>query len=114
VTTEQQGKTMLKLSAKGANVAITLNPAVVAEVIVPDGAGPQPFQVRLDDGTVLTGKFNPKSLRKAAKLCREDPVNMFVTLKGRLGNNNQILDCGIAAQPKAPKPVAEPVREAAE
>jgi hypothetical protein len=29
-------------------------------------------------------------------------------------NNNQILDCGIAAQPKAQKPVEASVREAAE
>ena len=96
----------LRLTARSLKATLVLDPAQIAAVEVPPGTSAVEFAIHLDDGRTLTGKFNAKTLRRAAAAAAAGPV--AVVVQGRLAPNNVLAEAGITAQPKAEKPAAAP------
>jgi hypothetical protein len=103
----RDAKGRLNLAARALKVTVVLDPAQVAEVTVPNGAGPQSFRIEVG-GRRVSGQVNAKGLRKATALIAEHgPERVAVILQGKLGADDVIEECGIVAQIKGPKLAAE-------
>jgi hypothetical protein len=93
----------LNLAAKSLKVTLVLDPADLVGVTVPNV--PQvPFAITVG-GRVVKGRFNAKTLRRSAAVVAElGAERVAVLVSGRLGAGDEILDAGIAAQARAPRP----------
>jgi hypothetical protein len=91
----------IKLTAKSCKATFVLDQEQIASLRIPDGSPPVEFTVRLDDGRVVTGKLNPKTLRKAVATAAAGPA--AVVLQGRLGPGDVLADAGLSVQPKVVK-----------
>jgi len=90
---------------KALKVTAVLDPAAVASITVPNG---QPkFTLRITAaGRTYAADLNAKSLRRCiAAIGEAGPDGAAVILQGKL-NGDTILEAGIVAQPKTPKPAA--------
>jgi hypothetical protein len=59
-------------------------------------------------GRVLKADVNTKSLRRCIATINETaPDNVTIILQGKLEAGDAITECGIVAQPRVAKPVAE-------
>ncbi len=74
----------------GPNVEIELT------IDVDAGAGKPPLSIR--------ALVNSRNYRRAVKAIDEHGGNATVLIQGRLTGNGELLDAGIAVQPKAPAP----------
>ena len=94
---------MHRLTGRALKVTVVLDPAQLAEISVPDGAGPQRFQIEVA-GRKVTGQLNAKSLRRAVAMVVEHGTgSVAVIVQGKLEAGDVLADAGIAAQLKAPK-----------
>ena len=95
-------KPRMNLTAKSIKVSLVLAPAQFAHLVVPVGAGRQPFRIKMEDGPVVSGELNPKSLRKVAATIAEHGVDgVAVIMQGKLGAGDVIIEAGLSAQVKA-------------
>jgi hypothetical protein len=101
------------VAAKALKCTLVLQPADLADLVVPDGAPRVVLTVRLPDRTVTT-EIAAKSVRHAIAAIRENgPDGIACVLQGRLAVGDLLLDAGLTAQIKAPKPQpAEPAAAA--
>ena len=98
---------MLKLSTKSLKGTVVLDPAALAGVIVPNGVAKFPITLAVA-GRVLQADLNAKSLRRCVAAINEvGPGGVSVILQGKL-DGDTLLEAGIVAQPKAPKPEVSP------
>jgi len=94
----------LNLAAKALKVTLVLDPAQLAEVIVPNGAGPQPLRITIGERRVKA-QISAKSLRKAVAMIAEHGAEKVVLLlQGKLVEDDVISECGLVAQLRAPRP----------
>jgi hypothetical protein len=97
----------LRLQAKALKATIVLDPAALTAIVVPPGSPPVAFTINVD-GRRVTGKFNAKSLRRAISTINEhDEGQVAVVVQGRLARERDadiLVDAGIAAQVKGPRP----------
>ena len=93
----------LNFTARSLKVTLVLDPAQLAELHVPSGAGPQRFRITVGERR-LTGRLNAKGLRKATALIAEHGVErVAVVLSGKLEAGDEISEAGLMATVKAPK-----------
>lgn len=86
-------------------VVAVLNPAELADLVVPDGQPRFLLTIRLPAG-VVTADLATKSVRRAIAMVREHGAeNMAAIVQGRL-SGSQIAEAGLSVQPKAVKPEA--------
>jgi hypothetical protein len=96
----------LNFTARSLKVTLVLDPAQLAELHVPSGAGPQRFRITVGERR-LTGQVNAKGLRKAAALIAEHGVErVAVIVQGKLAEGDEITEAGLVAQVKLPKEAA--------
>jgi hypothetical protein len=94
----------LNLTAKALKVTMTLDPAQLAEVTVPNGAGPQQLRITVGARRV-SGQVSAKSLRRAAAMIAEHGVEKIAVLvQGRLEEGDIITGAGLVAQVKGSRP----------
>jgi hypothetical protein len=100
--------TRLTLSARALKVTVPLDAAEVA--VLPDPGGQARSQLAIAcDGKIYTADIATKSLRKAkAVIAANGAANVFVLVQGKL-RNSEIIECGLVAQVKTPKPAVEAV-----
>lgn len=94
------------LESKTLKVTALVDPAAIAGIVVPNGASKFPVKIRVA-GRTLSADLNAKSLRRCVTAVNAtEPDSVAVIIQGRL-ENDTIVDAGIVAQPKAPKPAAD-------
>lgn len=91
----------LILAARSLKATLVIDQAQLDGIEVPNGAGPVDFEVRLEDGRRVTGKLNPKTLRRAIATCREGPAAVIV--QGKLSAGDVLAQAGLQAMAKQPK-----------
>jgi hypothetical protein len=94
---------MLKLNAKSLKATLVVDPAPFVGLVVPSGQAKFPISVEVA-GRVIKADLNSKSLRRCvAAIQAAGPEGVAVVLSGK-PEGSDLLEAGIAAQPKAPKP----------
>jgi len=92
------------LTAARLKVTVVLNPNELLGIAAPDAAPRAVLRVQLPDRTV-TADVAAKSVRKAQAAIREAGADgVAVILQGSLAAGDKIMEAGLSAQPKAPKP----------
>jgi hypothetical protein len=100
----RDAKGRLNLDAGALKVTLVLDAAQLAEVTLPDGAGPQKFRITVGERRV-TGRLNAKGLRKATALIAEHGVEkVAVIVQGKLEAGDEITEAGLMATVKGPRP----------
>jgi hypothetical protein len=97
--------TWLTVTARALKITVTLDAAEIAAMPVPDGQTRSQLAITCE-GKVYTADIATKSWRKAkAVIAASGAENVFVLVQGKL-KNNEIVEYGLVAQVKTPKPVA--------
>ena len=96
----------LTVTARALKVTVPLDVAEVAAL--PDPGGQARSQLAITcEGKIYTADIATKALRKAkATIAASGAENVFVMVQGKL-RNNEIIECGLVAQVKTPKPAVE-------
>ena len=91
----------MSVAVKALKVTVVLDP----QALQPAPAGADVvLEVTTEGGIKAQVRVSPKSYRKALDAIREHgPDNIAVILQGRMVRPGEIVDAGIAAQPKPPK-----------
>ena len=77
----------------------------MAALPAPDGQSRSRLAITCD-GKIYSADIATKALRKAkATIAASGAENVFVMVQGKL-RNNEIIECGLVAQVKTPKPAA--------
>ena len=101
------------LNARALKCTVVLDPTEVAAIVAPEGTPRLPLRIVVDGRTVTTD-IAAKSIRKAqAMIAEHGPDGVAVILQGKLGCGDVLLEAGLVAQPKTPKPAAQPAEVAA-
>ena len=96
---------MTRLTARALKVTVPLDAAEIAALPAPDGQARSRLAITCE-GKIYTADIATKALRKAkATIAASGAENVFVMVQGKL-RNNEIIECGLVAQVKTPKPVA--------
>ncbi len=92
----------MSVAVKAIKVTVVLDP----QALQPAPAGADVvLEVAAKGGIRARARVNPKSYRKALDAIQEHgPDNIAIILQGRMVRPGEIVDAGIAAQPKPPKP----------
>jgi hypothetical protein len=97
----------LNLSARALKVTLVLDPVQLAEISVPNGAGPQQLRIMVVERRVKA-QISAKSLRKAvAMIAERGAERVAVFIQGKLDADDVISECGLVAQLRAPRPSPE-------
>ena len=103
-TSRDTHMTRLTLSARALKITIPLDAMEVRTLPDPGGQARCLLAITCD-GKVYTADIATKSLRKArATIAANGAENVFAMVQGKL-KGNEIVDCGLVAQVKTPKPV---------
>jgi hypothetical protein len=103
---EKPVATQLTVSAKALKVTAALDAAEVLALPVPDGQARSHLAIACD-GKVYRADIATKSLRKVkTTIAANGAENVFVIVQGKL-KGNEIAECGLVAQVKAPKPTEQ-------
>jgi hypothetical protein len=95
--------TRLNLTARALKVTVPLDPAEIAALPAPDGQMRSQLAIACE-GKVYIADIATKALRKAkATIAASGAENVFAMVQGKL-RNNEIIECGLVVQVKAPKP----------
>ena len=96
---------MTRLTARALKVTVPLDAVEVAALPAPDGQARSRLAITCE-GKIYAADIATKSLRKAkATIAASGAENVFVMVQGKL-RNNEIIECGLVAQVKTPKPSA--------
>jgi hypothetical protein len=84
-----------------------LDPAELEAITLVDGIPRVQLNIRVADGRTVTADIAAKAVRKAlAVIAEHGTAGVAVLLQGKLGQGDVLLEAGLVAQPKAPKPAA--------
>jgi hypothetical protein len=93
------------VTGRALKATIVLNSAEIAALRVPDGQPRTTLWIKVA-GRDVSAEIATKSLRKAIATIREAGVDGCVAMiQGKLGPGNVVLECGLVAQIKTPRPV---------
>ena len=96
---------MTRLTARALKVTVPLDAAEIAALPAPDGQARSRLAITCE-GKIYAADIATKSLRKAkATIAVSGVGNVFVLVQGKL-KDNEIIECGLVAQVKTPKPSA--------
>jgi hypothetical protein len=96
----------LTLSARALKITVPLDPAEVRALHIPDNQTRTQLAITCEGKTYLAD-IATKALRKAKGTIAANRVeNVFAMVQGKL-KGNEIVECGLVAQVKTPKPSAE-------
>jgi hypothetical protein len=96
---------MPTLTGRSIKVVIPLDPAELAAFPVPEGVPRVLLQIRVGERRV-TADIAAKAVRKAIGTVAEHGAETTITfIQGKLGPGDAVLEAGLVANVKAPKPV---------
>jgi hypothetical protein len=96
---------MPTLTTRALKCTAVLDPAEIESLTLVEGLPRVQLNIRVADGRTVTADVAAKAVRKARAVIAEhsaDTVAAF--LQGKLGRDDVLLEAGLVAQPKAPKP----------
>jgi len=94
----------MSLTAKAIKATLVLDPAAVLLLAVPEGQSKITVRIAVG-GRTVTADLNAKSLRRCIGAIKEAGADgVAVVLQGRLDPGDVLVEAGIVAQPKLPKP----------
>jgi len=98
---------MPTLTTRALKCTVLLDPAELEAITLVDGIPRVQLNIRVADGRTVTADIAAKAVRKArAVIAEHGAAGVAVLLQGKLGNGDVLLEAGLVAQPKAPKPQA--------
>jgi hypothetical protein len=105
--TQPKSTSMTKLTVTARALKVTIPLDAMEVRTLPDPGGQARCQLAIAcDGKIYTADIASKSLRKAKSTIAASGVeNTFAMIQGKL-KGNEIVDCGLVAQVKTPKPAA--------
>jgi hypothetical protein len=106
---------MPTLTTRTLKCTVLLDPAELEGLALVDGIPRVQLNIRVADGRTVTADIAAKAVRKAqAVIAEHGGAGVAVLLQGKLGQGDVLLEAGLVAQPKAPKPaLVQPPQEAA-
>jgi hypothetical protein len=94
----------LTVTARALKITVPLDVAEVAALPAPDGQARSQLTITCE-GKSYIADISTKALRKArGTILANDVENVFVMIQGKL-KGTEIIECGLVAQVKTPKPV---------
>ena len=95
---------MPTLTARALKCTVLLDPAEIEGLALADGTPRVQLRI-LVDGRAVTADVAAKAVRKAqAVIAEHGTAGVATLLQGKLGLGDVLLEAGLVAQPKAPKP----------
>jgi len=102
-TLQDTSMTRLAVTVRALKVTVPLDAAEIMGLPTPDGQARSQLAITCE-GRTYTADIATKSLRKAkATITANGVENTFAMVQGKL-KGNEIVDCGLVAQVKTPKP----------
>jgi hypothetical protein len=99
-------RSVMKLTARTLKCTAVLDASELAALSVPDTTRVT-LQVTVAGGRVVTCDVASKSIRKCKAVISEHGAsNVALIVQGKMGNGNEVLEAGLTAQVKTPKPAA--------
>jgi hypothetical protein len=96
---------MPTLTTRALKCTVLLDPAELASLALVDGIPRVQLNVRVADGRAVTAGVAAKAVRKAQAVIAEyGAAGVAALLQGKLGKGDVLLEAGLVAQPKVPKP----------
>jgi hypothetical protein len=99
---------MPTLTTRALKCTVLLDPAEIEGLALVDGIPRVQLNIRVADGRTVTADVAAKAVRKAqAVIAQHGAAGVAAFLQGKLGNGDVLLEAGLVAQPKTPKPALE-------
>ena len=96
---------MPTLTTRALKCTILLEPAELEGLALVDGHPRVQLNIRTADGRTVTADVAAKAVRKAQAVIAEHGVaGIAALLQGKLGQGDVLLEAGLIAQPKVPRP----------
>ena len=98
---------MSVLNCRALKCTVLLDPAELETITLVDGIPRVQLTIRVADGRTVTADIAVKAVRKARTVIAEHGAGgVAVLLQGKLGAGDVLLEAGLVAQPKVPRPAA--------
>jgi hypothetical protein len=96
------------LTTRALKCTVLLDPAELEGLALVEGLPRVQLNIRVADGRMVTADVAAKAVRKAqAVIAQHSAAGVAAFLQGKLGNGDVLLEAGLVAQPKVPKPALE-------
>jgi hypothetical protein len=96
---------MPTLTTRALKCTVLLDPAELEGIALVDGIPRVQLNIRVADGRTVAADIAAKAVRKAqAVIAEHGAAGVATFLQGKLGLGDVLLEAGLVAQPKAPKP----------
>jgi hypothetical protein len=96
---------MPALTARVLKCTVLLDPAEIEALALVDGIPRVQLSIRIADGRTVTADIAAKVVRKARAVIAEHGfAGVAALLQGKLSRDDVLLEAGLVAQPRAPKP----------
>ena len=104
----QEAALMPTLTTRGLKCTVLLDPAEVESLALVEGLPRVQLNIRTADGRTVIADIAAKSVRKVqATIAEHGTDGVAALLQGKLGKGDVLLEAGLVAQVKAPKPAAD-------
>jgi hypothetical protein len=98
---------MPTLNARALKCTVLLDPTEIESLALVEGRPRVELSIRTADGRTLVADIAAKAVRKAQAVIAEHGADgVAALLQGKLGQGDVLLEAGLVAQVKVPKPVA--------
>ena len=96
---------MPTLTTRALKCTVLLDPAELESLALVDGIPRVQLTIHVADGRTVTADIAAKAVRKARAVIAEyGAAGVAALLQGKLGPGDVLLEAGLVAQPRAPKP----------
>jgi hypothetical protein len=93
------------LSARALKCTVLLDPAEIESLSLVEGRSRVELNIRTADGRIVSADIAAKAVRKAQAVITEHGTDgVAALLQGKLGKGDVLLEAGLVAQVKVPKP----------
>ena len=94
------------LNARALKCTVLLDPAEIESLALVEGRSRVELSIRTADGRTVSADIAAKAVRKAQAVIAEHGTDgVAALLQGKLGQGDVLLEAGLVAQVKVPKPV---------
>jgi hypothetical protein len=96
---------MPTLTTRAIKATLLLEPTEIEALALVDGMPRVQLNIRNADGRTVTAEVAAKAVRKAqAAIAEHGVAGVAAFVQGKLGNGDVLLEAGLVAQPKVPRP----------
>jgi hypothetical protein len=97
---------MPQLTTRALKCTVLLDPVEIESLTLVEGRARVQLSIRTADGRTVSADIAAKAVRKAqAVIAEHGTAGVATLLQGKLGQGDVLLEAGLVAQVKVPKPV---------